>query len=772
MHHYHILSLIISLTAAALAFASDAPSPTNVTLNYPLLQQLYPTNHAITPFIVANYSVLPQGLRLPPSWSFSIGLEWDTFIMNDGRDIYYSGMLADGSKLPPWITFVKDEITFEGVSPPIHDFQTLELMLLASDADGKRLGNQNFNLTIAEHELSSITASLLPLNLTVNTSFSFNLDEVVFPFLRLDGKELNHTERLSLNVSLDPEAAAWMTYSDGMLKGVGPQTPPASIIIQIQDTFNRGSHGGHLDISVPISMVSSYFTTATIPPVLIESGDEFSMSFLPYLSNNTEEGTTRLTATYEPRNSSSWLSFEESPPKLHGTVPDSARSTHVNVTITAMGSTGAISSSSLYLSIDAVAAARPDNSSSLGPKSLSTHGKLAIGIVLGIFGGFITLCCILAIVRRSNNERKAEEGIRAGPRSGPKEYVIDQLEDAYGGYREEKSEVNTTDADPSARSAVFIPDPDRDDLESQSTSFPVHVSEEVTVPAPPHVRYDEGPTSPTMPKRDFFKLVRHYPSRNLRAQPDVSTARKISASSIRSTIQNTFNSLTRSRVSMPPISKPFPFTMKRRPLHKPANKETDDNESFTDAGSDHTQSQHHQTEEWSGSPPRLAPLFPAHSLPAAASSGTDSSLEGGVSIEGQSNERGEGGIIDAASHIWVHRKAGSARRTSGSLRSNDIRDRSRDPATDTAGASVNSQGTPGRSFDDRTRAQTPGLFPQSVSSDLGSTEEMRIDVSEEAIVQKARSVNFNDRTSKSTPRRYSSASSAIEDQILNRAPQE
>ena len=767
MHQHHLLSLIISI-AATLAFASDATSPANVTLNYPVSKQLYPTNRAITPCIVANYSVLPQGLRLPPSWSFSIGLEWDTFIINGGRDIYYSGILANGSKLPPWIAFHKDEITFEGVSPPIHYVQTLELVLVASDADGKPLGNQNFNFTIAEHELSSIAASVPPLNLTVNAPFSFHLDDVIFPLLRLNGNELNHTERLFLDIGLGPRTPSWMTYSDGLLRGIAPEAPPAFVVVQIQDTFNQGSRGRHLDIDVPISMFSSYFTTATIPPVLIKSGDEFSFSFLPYLSNNTDGGITQLSATYEPRNSSSWLSFEESPPNLHGTVPDSARSSHVNVTITAMRSPGAISTTSLYLSIDAVAAARPDNSSPLGQKSLSLHGKLAIGIVLGIIGGFVVLCCILAIARRSNNERKAEAGIRAGPRSGPKEYVIDQMDEAYGGYHGEKSDVNTPNADPSARSALSVHDPDRDDLESQNTSIPVHVSEEVTVPTQSRVEYDREHTSPTMQKRDFFKLVRHRPSRNLLAQPDVGTARKVSASSIRSTIQNTFNSLTKTRVSMPPISKPFPFTMKRRPFRKSGKEDIGDNESFTDSASEHTQSQRqHQTEEWGGSPPRLAPVFPA--LPEAPSSGTESSLEGGVSIGGRSNERSEGGIVDAGSHVWVHRKGGSMRRASVSFRSNDTRDRTREPAT--LATPTNSHANPGRSFDDRSRAQTPGLFPQSVSSDLGRSEEdVRIDASEEAIVQKARSVNFNDRTSKSTPKRYSSASSAIEDQILNRTP--
>ncbi|KAG8775363.1 hypothetical protein FRC16_004836, partial [Serendipita sp. 398] len=139
---------------------SSAPEP---VLSTPLSSQLVQTNAAISSAFVVNPSsaLAPYfssdspyhgkaGLRVPPAWSFSIGLEGSTF---DQWPLFYSATLTSGDPLPDWIRYDAPSFTFSGTTP-IASGQSLEVVLSASDVEGySTSASDSFWITVAAHEL-------------------------------------------------------------------------------------------------------------------------------------------------------------------------------------------------------------------------------------------------------------------------------------------------------------------------------------------------------------------------------------------------------------------------------------------------------------------------------------------------------------------------------------------------------------------------------------------------------------------------------------------
>ncbi|KAG8897929.1 hypothetical protein FRC00_003601, partial [Tulasnella sp. 408] len=80
---------------------SDASPPEQ---HRSLASQFAPDNESIS-----SVTVIPQtegpGVRVRQAWSFSVGIEWDTFVSPTGKEIFYSASLADREPLPDWVTF-------------------------------------------------------------------------------------------------------------------------------------------------------------------------------------------------------------------------------------------------------------------------------------------------------------------------------------------------------------------------------------------------------------------------------------------------------------------------------------------------------------------------------------------------------------------------------------------------------------------------------------------------------------------------------------------
>jgi len=144
-------------------------------LNVPLETQFQQSNPSLSSvFVVDSTSALFSGrptLLIPPSWSFSIGFQSNTF----SDVIRYAVSQADGSATPPWLRFDNVSSTLSGVTPYVLSSDpptVIPLSLHGVDQNGYSSAQSPFDVVIAAHELRSVRP--LP-TINVTTAAPFNL---------------------------------------------------------------------------------------------------------------------------------------------------------------------------------------------------------------------------------------------------------------------------------------------------------------------------------------------------------------------------------------------------------------------------------------------------------------------------------------------------------------------------------------------------------------------------------------------------------------------
>ena len=154
--------------------------PGNISLSLPIEQQLTSNDSAITsayPYDVD--SIYYPGVRVPPSWSFSLGFQSYTFANPNGAKVYYSANMMDGSPLPSWLYFNNASVTFDGVAPSLSKTQVFQVVLAGADVVGFQDIRESFNITISPRNFTTVsgarpalnvTADGRPLNATVNVA--------------------------------------------------------------------------------------------------------------------------------------------------------------------------------------------------------------------------------------------------------------------------------------------------------------------------------------------------------------------------------------------------------------------------------------------------------------------------------------------------------------------------------------------------------------------------------------------------------------------------
>lgn len=409
-------------------------------LNIPVEQQFYEANPSLSSvFLVQGDSVLNStgtpALRIPPSWSFSIGFLYDTFT-NAGGDVYYDALSSDGSPLPDWVEFNPKALTFNGVTPKLNDTAeptNVTLALHASDQQGYSAGSVSFGLVVAAHELSMSMSSLPTINVTADMQFSFSLTSPDdFSGILLDGQPLQVSDISSLDI--DTTAfKQWLHYdsttrtlsgtapddSDGDNKFVNP-TVPVTIIGDDNQTINT---------NVSLAVVPSFFTATTLQPVLVLPDQSVEFSLAQFFSNNTElgaptKGDVNISAAFEPTAAAGYLSFDPSKSMLSGNIPSSAAQNyaHITVTFTAYSHiTHSTSHTSLPISLSSSDYAHQN----AGGLSEAAKHKLLLGLKIGfgVVSGLLAFAFALAAFRRC---ARVEDTAITGP-EGTKAYTAEEM---------------------------------------------------------------------------------------------------------------------------------------------------------------------------------------------------------------------------------------------------------------------------------------------------------------------------------------------------------
>ncbi|KXN86597.1 Axial budding pattern protein 2 [Leucoagaricus sp. SymC.cos] len=378
-------------------------------------------------------------VRVPSKWSFSIGFEYKTFEPgspeSENKGIFYDVLQANGSSLPPWMIFNRQEITLNGVTPQEKDQQTpivLGLQLHASDQEGYTADIMAFNFVVATHELT-ILSSLPTINVTSTKHFQINLGSPAdFAGLFVDGKPIRAQNISTLNIDVSG-SEDWLHYSplNRTLSGK-PRSDLAgqklSLPVEIGTTFNQV-----INTSVSVAVVPSYFTQGDLPTIYAAPGDGISFNLARFFTGSPFEtsGDVDLSMIYEPSDVDPWLHFTGGS-LLEGTVPADCPTMHILVTFIAFSHiTRSTSHASMPIYVTAPENTKKTHRGHWGGLSGTQHAKLvlALAITFGILGGLCLVGGLLAIVRKvarvEDTALTGEEGRNAWSEKDRKWYGID-----------------------------------------------------------------------------------------------------------------------------------------------------------------------------------------------------------------------------------------------------------------------------------------------------------------------------------------------------------
>lgn len=362
-------------------------------------------------FAYANDSNFYPGVRVPPGWSFSIGL-LHPFVYpegtNENRPIYHSACLEDGSALPQWLGFDSDTVTFNGYSPATSDeseTQLFHIKLMASDIDGHSDVEQGFNLTVGLHSLE-LRGSVPQLNVTAG--YPTAVSASVWPQIQLDGQPIspeNTTDLLVNDSTFD-----WIRFDRATRDIVA--TPDSDLAGQVMDipVELQDAFGGRLQTAMRVQVEAYAFTSnETFPTVLggrtfvqtADGGPTGDLDLSEYLAaSNLSQLSFEVSSDHEPVDQTIQVEVADGTLHLKGGFPEARNYDIVALEIRATNTTShAISILSLQL--DLTHSDQPDEDVSAS-STLSSGAQAALGAAVGI----ACLAIVFFIIYLLNKRRR------------------------------------------------------------------------------------------------------------------------------------------------------------------------------------------------------------------------------------------------------------------------------------------------------------------------------------------------------------------------------
>ncbi|KZP01855.1 hypothetical protein CALVIDRAFT_524153 [Calocera viscosa TUFC12733] len=403
---------------------SDAQAP---TVGNSLVTQFSPSEVASSRSISSAYgfssaSTVP-GLRIPPSWSFSIGIQPSSFTSPTGASLFYSALQADGSPLPSWLEFYNTSLVFNGVTPGQDQLAypyEVDLDLIASDVWGFSAVRETFKLVLSEWDIEMPQYG--GVNLTMGEKADVQLQQALGQVVLLNGVPIGagNISSVALMDGNSGSLPSWLSLSGSPATLSG--TPPASssssslvLPVNITSTLPAAS----LITNLTVSLFPSYFTDASnLPAVVSTQGAKLSYPLGAWLSNASIPNV-QLSATFNPSSMSNWLSFSSSgTPTLSGTPPDNLNYAAGNVTLVALSPS---SNTTSHTTVPVLISPEPSKSglsadSSAGISAGARIALIALGVIAAVLLLFLCGFCFLRRARRGERLRKSLIG---------RAYVID-----------------------------------------------------------------------------------------------------------------------------------------------------------------------------------------------------------------------------------------------------------------------------------------------------------------------------------------------------------
>lgn len=402
----------------------NEPAP---IVNIPIVKQLSSASS-----LGPSKMLAPDTIHLPLGWSFSIGLQGDTFTIPTGQRVYWSANLADGSALPNWLSFSPDSYDFYGVAPDNVGPQgnEFDVVVTGSNRPGYGGTTQTFKLVVGSNALGLVSKTLPQANASVGIYFQY---QIPIDGLKSQGRTLSETDKLTVNPSMNADLS-WLKFQSGnrTFYGIPPYDPYGNATsvtkLQIPVTFSD-ANASNLTVNQTISIQPSLFTAVQLPNVFIEQNSMVNINLAQYLRNTTsarKRGSSKrlvravlaaqpntaspnVSVTYDPENTSSWLHYDESSLTLNGQVPKGWKD-RSQVTLEAPQNGNGMSKASFYLAFqgdnsmgspnDGNDGSNANGNGNGGGPGLSKTAKVAIAASLGGIGAIAALIVLFACCRR------------------------------------------------------------------------------------------------------------------------------------------------------------------------------------------------------------------------------------------------------------------------------------------------------------------------------------------------------------------------------------
>ncbi|THU97753.1 hypothetical protein K435DRAFT_965281 [Dendrothele bispora CBS 962.96] len=446
-----------SATSSCNIYVTTAQAP---TLNIALEQQFYEGNPSLSSvFVVSSNSSLYNGiptLRIPNSWSFSIGISSETFKDNtQAGDPFYNVLLLDGS--PLWnfqalntIDWNRHDLTLDGLAPP-HDVApspaTYHLALHASDKAGYTANVLPFDIVIADHDLSKNCSTLPTSNVTAHTSFNFSLSSPSdFVGVLIDGHPIHPSNISGLDVDTSGRDGLKYDASSRTLSGIDLQ---ATQDLHLPVTLTAMNQTLHTRLS--LSVVPSFFVD-TLPNVTAPEDGTVSFSLQPYFSNSTGQSPANVDVgvSFDVPEVADHLIYDSSSFTLQGALPADLECTIISATFTAYDHITHTTSHATSFILCPAENSKGNRHHGSG-LFLTNNRKLVLGLSIsfGLIGGVCALAVLLAAFRRCSRVQDTavtgDEAQRWWSETDKKWYGLEQ-ENGYGWTRDTEKQESDDDS--------------------------------------------------------------------------------------------------------------------------------------------------------------------------------------------------------------------------------------------------------------------------------------------------------------------------------------
>ncbi|OAX39265.1 hypothetical protein K503DRAFT_865545 [Rhizopogon vinicolor AM-OR11-026] len=423
-----------SESSATSSFFLPVTSDPPPTLQVPLQTQFFAGSPSLSSvFFLSPGSALKTDnfvFRIPPHWSFSVGILDDTFLAQS--DVYYAALQADGTPLPDWVTFDTNTTTFDGTSPyeaALPTPYTLSIDVHASDQPGYSAETVSFDIIVASHELYALS-TLPTVNVTADSPFNFSVTAAAdFTGILIDGQPLQPDNITDLSIDVS-SYKNWLQYDNESRTLFG--IPPAGL------SATDATHGGPvlpaklttdfnqtLETTMSLAVVSSYFSASDLGVVNADPGQQVHFDLTQFFSNKADtaqnHNDVNLSLTFFPDAASDYLSFDPASAQLSGQVPGNSQLPKIDVTFIAYSQVTHSTSHATLSVVSPQVEAQIQGLAGLAARQTTTT---ILSIVFGTIGGLSCLGAAVALYRRRTRVRDpaalAEEG--ALPRSDEKKY--------------------------------------------------------------------------------------------------------------------------------------------------------------------------------------------------------------------------------------------------------------------------------------------------------------------------------------------------------------